>query len=183
MQTRPRKQTWRFRQRRRGCNAGSSNDSSGRSGRAQGRRKVRVRGRDRAKCRDRGRDRKGQQQGRGRGQGRGGGWGAAAGAAARAAVAAPNLYDSLPEERLAFCLGDGRGGVLSVRGRRVQDTHAQRPLSLMQVREAGEDALERVRKGGGASRTVEPVYEWWAVGAWAAGATRACTAPAVSDAG
>ena len=33
------------------------------------------------------------------------------------------------EERLAFTLGDGRAGVLSVRGRHVADARAKRPVS------------------------------------------------------
>lgn len=33
-----------------------------------------------------------------------------------------------PEERLAFALGDGRVGVLSVKGRKVTDTRPKRPI-------------------------------------------------------
>lgn len=41
------------------------------------------------------------------------------------------------EERLAFTLGDGRAGVLSVKGRQVADARAKRPVSsLGQVRAA-----------------------------------------------
>lgn len=35
--------------------------------------------------------------------------------------------DAAPEERLAFALADGRGGVLAVRGKRITDTRPTRP--------------------------------------------------------
>lgn len=36
--------------------------------------------------------------------------------------------DEMPDERLAFSLADGKIGVLSIKGRRFQDTRPKRPI-------------------------------------------------------
>mmetsp|Transcript_7354 Transcript_7354/g.20760 ORF Transcript_7354/g.20760 Transcript_7354/m.20760 type:complete len:1627 (+) Transcript_7354:108-4988(+) len=44
-----------------------------------------------------------------------------------AASTSERMAEDVPEERIAFALGDGRVGVLAVKGRKVGDTHPKRP--------------------------------------------------------